>query len=155
MRVGPTSLRWAALWIDARIEILMTFYRLSREWPTYSASRALDSFVLLYNSGKVQLSAETRRRYPRCSRGTLYRWDRCFQAGGTRALVPQYGNRLGQGRIDQNPILRAAIRAELRINRPAPTAMLRALKVGLPGHKLPSVSTLGAFMQRSRSASVK
>jgi hypothetical protein len=57
--------------------------------------------------------------------------------------------------IDCNAILRAAIRAEMRRPRATPTAILRTLEARLPGHKLPSLSTLGDFMQRARLTSVK
>jgi hypothetical protein len=145
---------WATAYIEARREILLALYRFDSRF--LSKHRTLSSFSLLYNVGRIPVSRKTRRRYPHCSKGTLNRWIRACEAGGMAALTPRYGNRLGQGLIARNAILRSAIRAQMRrADRPSAPAIMAALRTRLPNHKLPSVWTVGGFIRRERLQSRK
>jgi putative transposase len=81
--VSPEIVRWA----DARAELCVHFRSYSAAWPV-SQGAALKEFERKYNSGEIEVSAETRELVPAITSISLYRWVKKWREGGVAALVP-------------------------------------------------------------------
>jgi len=109
------------------------------------------AFKRLYNSGEIELSAETRRCFPRVSERILVWQRRRERGGGMAALADKRGElRRGTGLIDSNPDFRELVLAmvahfgkHLRATRVA-----EALRAKFPDTQLPSATTIRAFIRK-------
>jgi putative transposase len=106
--VTPAIARWAY----AKGEICNHLGNLQRD-SRLTRGAALKLYLAAYASGEALVSDDTRVLIPELSGPTVTRWLRKFEHGGVAALLPLYGNRRGQGRIDAHPELSNFILAKL------------------------------------------
>lgn len=91
-----------------------------------------------------------REKIPTYSIPTLRRWRKYFGRGGLTALAPRYGNRLGDGIIDQNPAIRDFVIGMIGRwpTHVRPYRILRAMRAAFPEARLPSRSALRDWINR-------
>lgn len=69
-----------------------------------SYTRAMEEFVVRYNSGEIFMEADVRAALPTLCRNSLINWDKKAQASGMASLAGNYGaHRKGTGIIDSQP----------------------------------------------------
>lgn len=89
--------------INCLMSIANEFYRESG----LTKGKAFTEFSTLFNSGDIDTSAEIRDVVTKCSRASLYRWEKIIREKGIAYLCEDIGaHRRGSGLIDSQPELR-------------------------------------------------
>lgn len=110
-------------------------------WGSFKA------FTEAYNTAEVIVPVWVRAEYESIGRNLLGRWWKAYDAHGPEGLLLRYGNRKGEGLLENDPELCDAILA-LRQKSPRMTStdILARLAAAFPGRKLPSQRSLQRFL---------
>ena len=93
--------------MDAKCEIVARIEAAKR------AGGNVETAVVDYNAGRIDVSPETRAAIPSVSIPSVYLWCRQIHKAASLRLAGRYGNRAGTGLIDSQPPLAVALRALL------------------------------------------
>ena len=116
---------------------------------------ALQLFVSYYNSGETQVSAATRKLFPRIAGPTLLRDWRRWRKHGVGALILGYGNRSGDSMFSHVPAMRELVSAVLRKNPGVRAPWLRdAIQTRFPREHLPSLSSVKRELRAQKRSSL-
>jgi hypothetical protein len=133
--------------IDSKVEILRVLEEFCKEKQLKKIT-CHHVFAESYNSGKVTVSAETRKQIPSVSFPTLQRWYEAIQDGGIQALGGRYGHRAGQTKIDANPQIKEFVLGMI-VHFPHATGghIFMALQARFENEILPSKRTVERWVQ--------
>ncbi|MBD2570022.1 Mu transposase C-terminal domain-containing protein [Anabaena lutea] len=133
--------------INAKVEILRVLEQFCEERQLKKIS-CHHVFADSYNTGKIQVSEQTRRQIPSVSFPTLQRWYKALQEGSVQSLGGKYGNRAGQTKIDTNPKIRDFVLAMLtRFPHATGGHILSALQARFEDEILPSQRTISRWIE--------
>lgn len=137
---------------DSLTEISRTFDRFFTD-NGGTLKQALTIFARLYNSGEIEVSAETRARFPQRSLESIQRDWRKWRRDGARALVLAYGKTRGRSIINETPGMRGLIlsmisdKPHVRVARIYDALQVRFGEGGI-NSAIPSIGTLQHFVSR-------
>lgn len=142
--IASTQLLHAA---DSLAELSRTFDRYLAD-NSGDLKSALKIFARLYNIGEIEVSADTRARFPQRSVGSIQRDWRKWRRDGAQALVPGYGKSRGRTMITETPGMSGLIlsmicdKPHVRVAR-----IYEALQVRFPD-SYPSIGTVQRFVSK-------
>jgi putative transposase len=90
---------------DAKQDILIAI-KSFQNTSQLGRSRAIESFVALYNTGELSLESWIHETHSKLTRASVYRWIKTYEENGPAALAGAYGSRKGSGVIDSQPELK-------------------------------------------------
>ena len=131
--------------MDAKCEIVALIEAAKR------AGGNVETAVVDYNAGRLDVSPETRAAIPSVSIPSVYLWCRQIHKSGLARLAGRYGNRAGTGLIDSQPPLAVALRALLCDKphiQPKHAAEFLAARYADSGLRLPGLSAVRRWIER-------